>query len=42
VDDPKQRCPDITLAKKTLGWQPSVDLDDGLSRTIDYFRKLMA
>lgn len=42
VDDPKQRCPDITLAKKTLGWRPSVDLDDGLSRTIDYFRKLMA
>jgi UDP-glucuronate decarboxylase len=42
VDDPKQRCPDITLAKKTLGWQPTVDLDDGLSRTIDYFRKLMA
>jgi UDP-glucuronate decarboxylase len=42
VDDPKQRCPDITLAKKTLGWQPTVDLDDGLSRTIDYFRRLMA
>ena len=42
VDDPKQRCPDISLAKKTLGWQPTVDLDDGLSRTIDYFRKLMA
>jgi UDP-glucuronate decarboxylase len=42
VDDPKQRCPDITLAKKALGWQPTVDLDDGLSRTIDYFRKLMA
>jgi len=42
VDDPKQRCPDITLAKKTLGWQPKVDLDDGLSRTIDYFRKLVA
>ena len=42
VDDPKQRCPDITLAQKTLGWRPTVDLDDGLSRTIDYFRKLMA
>jgi len=42
VDDPKQRCPDITLAQKTLGWQPTVNLDDGLGRTIDYFRKLMA
>ncbi len=41
VDDPKQRCPDISLAKKTLGWKPTVDLDDGLGRTIDYFRKLM-
>jgi len=40
VDDPKQRCPDITLAKNVLGWKPTVDLDDGLSRTIDYFRKL--
>jgi len=42
VDDPKQRCPDITLAKSVLGWKPTVDLDDGLSRTIEYFRKLMA
>ena len=42
VDDPKQRCPDITLAKNVLGWKPTVDLDDGLGRTIDYFRKLMA
>jgi UDP-glucuronate decarboxylase len=42
VDDPKQRCPDITLAKNVLGWKPTVDLDDGLGRTIDYFRKLAA
>ncbi len=42
VDDPKQRCPDITLAKKLLKWEPTVDLDAGLTKTIDYFRKLMA
>ncbi|MDI9408712.1 MAG: SDR family oxidoreductase [Candidatus Pacebacteria bacterium] len=38
VDDPKQRCPDITLARRTLDWEPRVDLDTGLSRTIDYFK----
>jgi len=37
-DDPRQRCPDIAKAKGLLGWQPSVGLDDGLKRTIDYFR----
>jgi len=37
-DDPTQRQPDITLAKQKLGWQPSVRVDDGLQRTIDYFR----
>lgn len=36
-DDPKQRRPDITRAKDVLGWEPTVDLDEGLSRTIDYF-----
>jgi UDP-glucuronate decarboxylase len=36
-DDPKQRQPDIKLAQQILGWQPSVDLKDGLSRTIKYF-----
>ncbi len=41
-DDPLQRCPDITLAKKLLGWQPSVGLDDGLQRTIGYFARLLA
>ena len=36
-DDPKQRCPDITLARSALGWEPIVPLDTGLSRTIAYF-----
>jgi UDP-glucuronate decarboxylase len=36
-DDPKQRQPDIGLAKGKLGWEPTVSLDDGLSRTIKYF-----
>jgi UDP-glucuronate decarboxylase len=36
-DDPKQRQPDIGLAKKVLGWQPKVDLEEGLIKTIDYF-----
>jgi UDP-glucuronate decarboxylase len=37
-DDPTQRCPDISLAKSKLGWEPSVPLETGLKRTIDYFR----
>ena len=37
-DDPKKRKPDITLAKKLLGWEPKVPLDEGLARTIEYFR----
>jgi len=37
-DDPKQRRPDITLARKVLGWEPRVALEDGLQRTIAYFR----
>jgi UDP-glucuronate decarboxylase len=41
-DDPKQRQPDITLAKKELGWEPKVSLDQGLDSTIDYFRNLLA
>ncbi len=36
-DDPMQRCPDITLAKNKLGWQPKVTLEEGLKRTIAYF-----
>jgi nucleoside-diphosphate-sugar epimerase len=39
VDDPEVRCPDITLARTRLGWEPSVDLRDGLSRTIEAFRR---
>ena len=37
-DDPKQRCPDITRARKVLGWTPAIDLVTGLQKTIDYFR----
>jgi len=40
-DDPKQRCPDITLAKEKLGWQPMVPLRDGLKKTIEYFDRLL-
>lgn len=40
-DDPKQRCPDITLAKTALGWEPVVDLESGLDKTIEYFQKNM-
>ena len=40
VDDPKVRQPDITKAKSKLGWQPKVPLEDGLQRTIEYFRSL--
>ena len=39
-DDPTQRCPDITLAKNVLGWEPTIQLRDGLQRTIDYFKSL--
>jgi len=39
VDDPRQRQPDITLAKKELSWQPSVPLAEGLQKTIDYFQR---
>ncbi len=40
-DDPKQRRPDITLAKKELGWEPTVGLDEGLKKTINYFDSLL-
>lgn len=39
ADDPKQRCPDISLANSTLGWYPKVDLSDGLKTTIGYFKE---
>jgi len=40
-DDPKQRCPDITKAKKLLGWEPEVTLEEGLRLTLEYFKKQM-
>ena len=40
-DDPKQRQPDITFAKSKLNWQPKVSLEDGLTTTIDYFRRTL-
>merc|ERR1712232_1537099 len=39
-DDPKQRRPDITRARKYLGWEPKTQLREGLLKTIDYFRRL--
>ena len=41
IDDPKVRRPDITLARKTLKWEPKVPLEEGLKRTIAYFRKVL-
>ena len=41
ADDPTQRCPDITLARAKLDWEPTVALDDGLEKTIEYFKKIV-
>jgi len=41
VDDPKQRRPDITRARTLLGWEPEVSLEDGLTRTLEYFRSVV-
>jgi UDP-glucuronate decarboxylase len=41
ADDPTQRCPDIGLARRVLGWEPTVMLEDGLTRTVDYFRLMV-
>ena len=41
-DDPKQRQPDISLAKRELDWHPTVSLSDGLDQTIDYFRRIVS
>ena len=41
VDDPKQRCPDIKLAQKELGWNPRLQREEGLKKTIEYFDKLL-
>lgn len=40
-DDPKQRRPDISLAKRELGWEPKIPLKDGLKKTIEYFKKVL-
>ncbi|MDD2420439.1 MAG: UDP-glucuronic acid decarboxylase family protein [Bacteroidales bacterium] len=40
MDDPKQRQPDISMAKELLGWKPNTDLDEGLVKTISYFKNL--
>ncbi|HEV8058647.1 MAG TPA: UDP-glucuronic acid decarboxylase family protein [Gemmataceae bacterium] len=41
-DDPKQRCPDISKAKRLLGWEPKVNLNEGLKLTLDFFRLQVA
>ncbi len=38
MDDPKQRRPDITRARTILGWEPKIDLEEGLLKTVDYFK----
>ncbi len=38
VDDPKQRCPDLSKARKLLNWEPKIDLETGLRLSIDYYR----
>jgi UDP-glucuronate decarboxylase len=41
LDDPKQRCPDISLAKSILNWEPTVQLRDGIEKTMVYFREIL-
>jgi len=40
-DDPLQRCPDISYAKKLLGWEPKIQLEEGLTKTIEYFKTII-
>ncbi len=42
VDDPRQRRPDLSVARRMLGWGPTVTLEEGLGKTIDYFREVVA
>jgi len=42
ADDPRVRCPDITLARQVLGWEPVIDLREGLTRTIAHHRAGLA
>jgi len=41
-DDPRQRKPDITLAREKLSWEPKIPLEEGIRRTIEYFRGTLA
>ena len=41
-DDPRQRRPDITLAKEKLDWEPHIHLEEGLMKVIDYFKSVLA
>jgi len=41
VDDPMQRCPNISLAKEKLDWEPTIQLEEGLKKTIAYFEGIM-
>ncbi|MGA7090901.1 MAG: UDP-glucuronic acid decarboxylase family protein [Candidatus Acidiferrales bacterium] len=41
-DDPKQRCPDIAKARRVLRWEPKINLEEGLQRTLEYFREKVA
>jgi UDP-glucuronate decarboxylase len=40
-DDPTQRCPDISYARRQIGWEPSIELEVGLKLTVDYFSNLI-
>jgi UDP-glucuronate decarboxylase len=41
LDDPKQRCPDISLAKSTLNWKPTIEIREGIEKTMVYFREML-
>ena len=41
IDDPKQRCPNIDIARKKLEWSPKVEREEGLTKTINYFNSLI-
>jgi nucleoside-diphosphate-sugar epimerase len=41
-DDPKQRCPDISKARRLLQWEPQIDLETGLRKSLDYFKTAVA